>query len=126
MMRTLRILACCLAGLLAYGQQASSEDRAAQAAERMKQLQARLKLTPEQIEKLKPIVQQEIQELRAVRDKHASDTSRRGRLSMAREMKGVQDKYDDSIGAVLTPEQIKEWKKIKEERKEQMKQKRGR
>jgi hypothetical protein len=126
MMRTLRILAWCLAGLLAYGQQASSEDRAAQAAERMKQLQARLKLTPEQIEKLKPIVQQEIQELRAVRDKHASDTSRRGRLSMAREMKGVQDKYDDSIGAVLTPEQIKEWKKIKEERKEQMKQKRGR
>jgi Spy/CpxP family protein refolding chaperone len=92
----------------------------------MEGLQARLKLTPDQMEKLKPILQQEMTELRGVRDKHSGDSSRRGKLSMAREMKGVQDKYDDSINAILTPEQQTEWKKIKEERKQELKQKRGR
>ena len=126
-MRILSILVFCLTALSVYAQQpASSEDRAAQAREKIAELQSRLKLTPEQIKTLKPIIQQEVQELRTVRDKHASDTSRRGKLNMAREMKGVQDKYDDSITAILTPEQVQEWKKIKEERKQQMKEKRGR
>jgi Spy/CpxP family protein refolding chaperone len=120
------IALCCLAAMTAFAQQpAASEDRAAQARERLAQIQSRLKLTPEQTEKLKPIVQKEVEELRAVRDKHASDTSRRGKMNMLREMKGVQEKYQDQIAAVLTPEQMNEWKKIKEERKQEMKQKWG-
>jgi hypothetical protein len=43
--------------------------------ERLTQLQTRLMLTPDQIATLKPIVQKEVEELRAVRDKHATDTS---------------------------------------------------
>jgi Spy/CpxP family protein refolding chaperone len=45
---------------------------------------------------------------------------------MLREMRHVQGRYESSIAAVLTPEQAQEWKKIKEERKQEMKQKRGR
>lgn len=129
MLRVLKTLLPCILIATATAQaqeQAPSEDRAAQVRERMAHIQVRLNLTPEQTEKLKPILQQQITELRNVRDKHSGDTSRRGKVSMAREMKGVQDKYDGSINAILTPEQQKEWRKIKEERKQEMKQKRGR
>ena len=122
------ILVCFLffAFTIAAQQPAASGDQAAQMKERIAQLQSRLKLTPDQVEKIKPILQQEATELRAVRDKHAGDTSRRGRISRAREMKGVAGKYSPQIDAILTPDQQKEWKKIKEERKEEFKEKRGR
>jgi Spy/CpxP family protein refolding chaperone len=126
MLRTF-VLVLCLAVVPAYAQQAaSSQDRAEQARERIAQLQSRLKLTPEQVERLKPIIQQEVQELRAVRDKYASEASRRAKVSMAREMKGIQQKYEGSVAAILTPEQAREWNEIKQERKQEMKQKRGR
>jgi Spy/CpxP family protein refolding chaperone len=106
-------------------QPAVSEERAAQSRERTAQLQARLKLTPDQIEKLKPVIQKEGEELRAVREQHASDSSRRGKAKMARAMMDVQSKYEDQIAAVLTPEQKQEWQKIKDERKQRMKQKKA-
>jgi Spy/CpxP family protein refolding chaperone len=103
-----------------------AEDRASQAQERLAELQTRLKLTPDQTEKLRPVIQQEMAELKAVKDKYAMDTSHNGRKNMFRDMKKVQEKYSGQIAAVLTPEQQSEWKKIKEERKQEYKEKRGR
>jgi Spy/CpxP family protein refolding chaperone len=103
----------------------SNVDRMAQAQERLAALQSRLKLTPEQTEKLRPILQQELEELRTVREKYASDTSRKGKKNMFRDMKEIQKKYSGQIAAVLTPEQKEEWKKIKEERKRELKEKHG-
>ena len=105
---------------------AASEERAAQVRERFEQLQARLKLTPEQAEKLKPVLQKQFEEMRQVRDNNASDTSRRGKAKMMREMKDVQDKHAGEIAAILTPEQKTEWAKIKDEAKQKARQKRGR
>jgi hypothetical protein len=64
--------------------------------------------------------------MRQVRDNNASDTSRRGKAKMMREMKDVQDKHADEIAAILTPEQKAEWAKIKDEAKQKARQKRGR
>ena len=128
-MKPTKVLALCFlaVGITAFPQQqAGSEQRTAQAHERIAQLQARLKLTPDQAEKLKPVIQKEVEELRAVREQHSSDTSRRGKAKMLQAMRDVQGKYEDEIAAILTPEQKQEWKKIKEERKQEMKQKRGR
>lgn len=118
---------CLLAAGLTYtAQDPANADRAAQAKERIAELQERLKLTPDQIEKLKPIVQQEAAELKAIRDKAANESSKRGKRQALRAVRDVQDKYEPQVEAILTKEQMAEWKKIREERKEAMKQKRGR
>jgi Spy/CpxP family protein refolding chaperone len=93
--------------------------------ERFAELQSRLKLTPEQSDALQPILEQEADELRAIKEKHASDTSRGDKKNMLSEMKGVQERYEGQIAAVLTSNQMSEWKKIKAERREEIKQSRG-
>ena len=105
---------------------AASEERAAQARERLEQLQARLKLTPEQTVTLKPVLQKQFEEMRQVRANNESDTSRRGKAKMLREMRDVQDKHAGEIAAILTPEQKAEGEKIKDEAKQKARQKRGR
>ena len=122
MIPTVLIVSCLAGGPVLLAQQSGTTDRAAQAQERLDQLKTRLKLTPEQTEELKPIVKQEVEEMRAVRERLGSDTSGRGRATMLREMKGVQEKYTPQINAILTPEQQQEWKKIKDERKQQLKE----
>jgi Spy/CpxP family protein refolding chaperone len=125
MIPTVLLVSCLAGGPALLAQQSGTMDRAAQAQERLEQLTSRLKLTPEQTERLKPIVKQEVEELRAVRERLGSDTSRRGRATMLREMRGVQEKYAPQINAILTPEQQQEWKKIKEERRQQLKEQYG-
>jgi Spy/CpxP family protein refolding chaperone len=52
-----------------------------------------------------------------VREKHTPIRARRGRVTMLRQMRSVQDKYDDQIATILTREQAQVLKKIKEERR---------
>ena len=101
------------------------KEQRGKAVERLAELQSRLKLTPEQTDALQPILEKEAEELRGIKEKHASDTSRSGKRDMLREMKGVQEKYEPQIAAVLTPEQMTEWKKIKEERRQEIKENHG-
>jgi Spy/CpxP family protein refolding chaperone len=120
------VLCCGAAGMDLLAQQpTASEERSAQARERIAQLQSRLNLTPEQVEKLKPILQKEMEEVRALREKQGSDTSRKGKARVMRDVRSIQEKYEGQIDAVLTPEQKQEWKKFQDERKQQLKQKRG-
>ena len=119
------LIACALAcSLPLWAQESPAADRSGQVSERIEQLKARLKLTPEEVDKLKPIVQEEVKEMRSVRDRMGADTSRRGKATMLREMQAVQKKYEPQIGAVLTPEQKQEWKQIKEERKQKLQEER--
>src|SRR6185503_16204836 len=60
--------------------------------ERFAELQSRLKLTPEQSDALQPILEQEADELRGIKEKHASDTSRSDKKNMLSEMKSVQER----------------------------------
>ena len=110
----------------ALAQQAGdAEAKKEQGQERLEKLKERLKLTPKQTETLKPMIQAEVAELSAIKEKYVSDTSRRGKVSMVREMKPIYERYQRQIQAVLTPEQQTEWKKIKDERKKELKAQRG-
>src|SRR5687768_8737612 len=101
-----------LAGSPALAQTpAASKAGTGQASARLAQLASRLKMTPEQTEKLRPIIEKEMEELRTARAAHAADTPR-----MLGEMKAIHEKYEEQIAAVLTPEQLGEWQKIKEQR----------
>ena len=108
-------------GSTLQAQQTGSQDLVEKRREQIEQLKSRLNLTPEQTDNLDPIVRQELDEMRAVRDRLGSDTSRHGRMTMLNELKEVQRKYQPQVNAILTPEQIDEWKKIKRERKQQLK-----
>lgn len=104
-------------------QQSDSAAQGAQVKERLAKLSRYLKLTPQQTEQLKPIIQQEVVDLRALKDKHKGDTSHAGRERKAQEIQGVQAKYEPQINAVLTPEQQAQWKALKEAKKEKAKKK---
>jgi periplasmic protein CpxP/Spy len=90
-----------------------------QARQRLEQIKERLKLTPEQVEQVRPILADEVEKLKVLREKN-SGGSRRDRRKMAREFKGIQDDADDRLKKVLSKEQMNELKKIRDERRQQL------
>jgi hypothetical protein len=96
------------------------------ARERLQQVQDRLKLSPEQLEQVRPVLIDELQRMKAVRDKYRADDngdqSRRGKLKMAREIRGIEQDADDKLKKILTPAQMDELKKIREEWRAEMRE----
>jgi hypothetical protein len=82
----------------------------------------RLKLTPEQEAQLKPLIEERAAKLKAIRDKHAGDDSRRARRDMYREARPVADEYQEKVRAILNDEQEAEWEKMRAEAREQLKE----
>jgi hypothetical protein len=96
-----------------------------QARQRLEQIKERLKLTPEQVEQVRPIIADEMQKLKALRDSSSGGGSRRDRMKMARELKRIQGDADDQLKKVLSKEQMNELKKIREERRQQLRERAG-
>src|SRR5215471_13993381 len=68
------------------------------------------------LEQVRPILIDELQQLRAVQQKYnAGDQNRRANLRMARELRDIQSSTDDKLGKILSKKQIDEMKKIREE-----------
>lgn len=108
-------LALGLPVLPAQQDSATQQQRMERAQQRLQEIKDRLKLTPEQEEQVKPIVMDEFQQLKAVRDKYAGDTNRRSRLKMAREMRDVQSDTENKLAKVLNKDQMAELKKMREQ-----------
>jgi len=87
----------------------------------MDDLKTRLNLTPDQVEKIRPLLQEDAQKIKAIRDKHAGDTSEAVRKQMLNEAEPVRKDFNKRIEQILSPEQRKEWNKIREERAEELK-----
>jgi Spy/CpxP family protein refolding chaperone len=79
----------------------------------MKRLESELKLTPEQVQKIKPIVDQSVRELEAIRSKTISQSSQ------------VISRSEEQIAQELTPEQQKRFQKIQQERHKHFKERFG-
>ncbi len=106
--------------------QTDPEDRPERAAARIEQLTQRLKLTPDQVERARPVLEREAQQLRdALRDVDRQSASLREKRKMAREVKSIRDNADKQLKGILTPAQMDELKRIREERRQQMKERRG-
>jgi len=89
--------------------------------ERLEELKSRLELTPEQVEQIRPVLREELQKLKAVRDKYnEQDRNRRTRLQMARELRGLRDATDNKLKKILSKKQMEELKKIRQQRREQV------
>ncbi|MBX5496518.1 MAG: hypothetical protein IRZ15_14390 [Bryobacteraceae bacterium] len=101
----------------AFAQQQSEqarEERIEQAKQRMEEIRQRLNLTPEQQEQIRPILMEEFERLRALRER-AGSGSRRDRRQMARELRDIQSDTEKKLKPILTPEQMEEYRKIREE-----------
>ena len=104
--------------------QASTPDKHAgmhqkgQSAEQhLQMLSEKLNLTDDQKAKVKPILQDQMQQMKAVReDSSLSEDQRRAK------MKSIHESLHDQINAVLTPEQQAKFKQMQHEEMEKHKQ----
>ncbi len=90
-------------------------------ATRMAKLKERLQLTDPQVEQLKPVVQEEVQKMKAITQKYEGDTSHHARHEMSKEIEPVRKDFNERIEKILDKDQMKEWNKIKKEREEEVK-----
>jgi periplasmic protein CpxP/Spy len=90
-----------------------------QTRQRIEQIKERLKLTPEQVEQVRPILADEMQKLKALRESN-SGGGRRDRRKMAREFKRIQGDADDQLKKVLSKEQMQELKTLRDEWRQQL------
>lgn len=112
------ILAAVLAGgLLVLGlpgqaaEKAGKDERRAKAAaakDRAQQVAEELNLTAEQKEKVKPILQEEREKMRGLKDL-APDQRRE-------KVKELRKEVADKLKPILTPEQLEKWQKLRAQR----------
>ena len=87
---------------------------------RLKMLTEKLNLTDDQQAKLKPILEDESKQMKALHD----DTSLAPADKRAK-MKELRESSTDKINAVLTPDQQAKWKQMKQELMEKHKEMKG-
>jgi len=85
--------------------------------ERLQQISEELKLSDEQKEKLKPVFQEQAKKARELRaDK---DLSKEDRLAKVKELR---EGMNTKLKAILTPEQLEKWNKLRKEGPQRRKQ----
>jgi hypothetical protein len=106
-----------LLSVLAFGQPARGD-----AAKRIEELQRRLNLSAAQREQIRPILEDEAAKLTELRAKAQTANSRRSRRNLPGELNKIQEDAQKRIEPILTPEQTAEWKKIREERRNEFRE----
>ena len=102
------------------GQERNNQPSLDTVRQKIDEVKERLALTPDQIEKIRPVLVDELQRFRAVRDKvNAGDQSRRDRLDAARELRQIRSDADNKLKKILSKKQMDELKKVREEWRQQ-------
>ena len=87
-------LAVLLGGPSSAAEAEPSKEQRQQAAElKIEELKERLKLTPEQEQRLAPLVQDRNAKLKALRERSGEAPSRRERRAMLKEARGIQEDF---------------------------------
>jgi hypothetical protein len=104
----------------------SGQQTLEQVRQRLEEIKERLQLTPEQIAQVRPILVDELQQFRKVQQKYnSSDQSRRERLKTARELRDIRSAADDKLQKILSKKQMEELKKIREELRQERRDRAG-
>jgi hypothetical protein len=122
-----------LIAMLAVGSLAiAGEDRAAQAQEQMKKTIERLDLTDEQIDRVKPILEDARASRQAIMGKYGVDPEgdagsgkkldMRQARAMRNELNAVQDGTNAELKKILSAEQFEEFKVIQQEVRDQVRE----
>jgi len=82
----------------------------------------RLQLTPEQEAQLTPVIQKRIAEVQEVRARLEQATTRQDKRAVMRDAKQRQKAFNDQVESVLDSSQKQEWREIREETREKLKE----
>ncbi len=108
-------------------QQSGADQPREEVQQRLERIKERLALTPQQVEQMRPVLEDEVRRLKAVREKYdGSGQSRRARREIARELRDIRSAADERLQKILTEQQMAEMKKIREERRAQLRGRAGR
>ena len=100
-------------------------------AQQIKEMATRLQLTDEQRQAIRPILRDQAQATRTILDKHGIDPQSGDRPSLPvlfalrRDMNQSRKVLEERLAAILNPEQMKEFRKITEERRKQIRDRLG-
>jgi hypothetical protein len=107
-----------IAGTTAIANAQEPRDRVQQ---RLEEIKDRLALTPEQIEQVRPVLTEEAQKLRALRDRYeGGNQSRRSRRGMVRELRDIRSDAEKKLTRILSKSQMDELKKLREQWREEL------
>ena len=116
----------------ASGQDADRQAQVAQFLERLEKTRARLNLTDEQVEQVRPILRAGFEAQKKVLQKHGIEirpgAEAPGRLRLLelrrlnRDLSKVREQTLDKLSDVLTDEQIKVYREIQEERRRELRE----
>ena len=116
------LLACGLIiGLAPVAQAHGPEgDPAARIEEHMQIAAERLKLSDAQKQQLRPLVDEHVARVKAIRERYPAGKTPGQKKQMFEEMRAVRDEYDGHVRAMLSEEQQREWEKMRSERRDRM------
>jgi Spy/CpxP family protein refolding chaperone len=104
-----------------FASQDAPAPRQAEVQQWIDDVKERLALTPEQLDQIRPVLEDELGRLKALREKYGDGgQSRRERRAMAREFRQIRQSADERLRGILTKEQMNELQKIREERREKL------
>jgi hypothetical protein len=114
-------LAMCLLTAPAAWAQFSRADMEKLATDRFDTAATTLKLNPDQVAAIKPLLQSKCVYMGQVKDVYrASDKSDASKKNAKESLKAIHDKYNTQIAAILTPEQAKAWKRLQKDWKDDL------
>jgi hypothetical protein len=88
----------------------------------MARITERLSLSKEQQAKVEPILKESFTKRRAILEKYKGQSGLRALRPLRRELEPIQKETDQKLEAVLTKEQMKEFKKLREETKDEVRE----
>ena len=125
------ITAAILTAVMSVSTQAVAEgDRAARAQQQMEQTFAQLELTDEQIEQVKPVLQESMAAQQRIMSSYGIDPASgagsagklrpRQAMSMRKELEAVRADTLGKLAQILSAEQLDEYQRIQEQRRAEM------
>ena len=115
------ILAMFLLTAPAVWAQFSRADMMKLATDRVDTAAKTLNLSPDQVAAIKPLLESKYVDMGQVKDVYrASDKSETSKKTAKESLKAIHDKYNAKISAILTPEQVKAWKRMQRDWKDDL------
>ena len=96
-----------------------SGERRERIRDRLQEVAKELNLTEDQKEKLKPILHAEMEKIKELREN--KDLTREQKIE---KFKAIREEAAPQVKAILTPEQLEKWQKMREEFREKVAQRR--
>lgn len=101
--------------------QYSRTDMTKLADERFDAASKTLKLTPDQVAAIKPLIQSKCIDMGQVKDVFRASAKTEASKKEAKDsLKAIHDKYNARITAILTPEQARTWKRMQKDWKDDL------